>query len=94
MIKTEEKRYKIEKSEIEKYKKEDRIIIDVRSNQEYQEGHIKGAISIPEYEIESKIENKIKDKNQKILLYCDSGARSKKAKQKLEKLGYKSVISI
>ena len=65
--------------ELEELRKRGITIIDVRSTQEFQEGHIDGAISIPEYEI---------------IVYCTSGQRSKKAKQKLEKLGYKKVYNL
>ncbi len=98
MIKTLDKKtlttYEIKGKQIKNFLKEGAIIIDVRSPQEYKEGHIKKAICIPEYEIERKIQNKIKNKEQKIVLYCDSGARSKKARQKLENLGYKSVLNL
>lgn len=70
------------------------ILIDVRSPQEYKEGHINGAICIPEYEIKTKIANMVKNKEQRIVLYCDSGARSKKAQKILQKMNYKSVYNL
>ncbi|MBR6504675.1 MAG: rhodanese-like domain-containing protein, partial [Clostridia bacterium] len=57
----------------------DTIILDVRSPQEYNEGHIASAINIPEYEILTKVNNIIQNKNAKIIVYCASGSRSKKA---------------
>ena len=67
------------------------IIIDARTQSEYDEGHIPGAILIPEYEIASRAENELLDKNQLILVYCRSGRRSKIAAEELVKLGYTNV---
>ena len=70
------------------------IIVDVRSSQEYLEGHLKGAISIPYYEINKNVYNILKDKNKDIILYCQSGVRSKQAYKKLIKLQYKNVYNL
>ena len=70
------------------------IIIDVRSPQEYREGHIGGAISIPEYEIKKEAQKKLKNKNETIVVYCSSGGRSKKAQKRLRKLGYQNVYNL
>ena len=67
------------------------IIIDARTQEEYDEGHIPGAILIPEYEIADRAENELPDKNQLILVYCRSGRRSKIAAEELVKLGYTNV---
>ena len=67
------------------------IIIDARTQEEYDEGHIPGAILIPEYEIAARAENELPDKNQLILVYCRSGRRSKIAAEELVKLGYTNV---
>ena len=67
------------------------IIIDARTQEEYDEGHIPGAILIPEYEIADRAENERPDKNQLILVYCRSGRRSKIAAEELVKLGYTNV---
>ena len=79
--------------ELENLRKKGVKIIDVRSPQEYKEGHIDGAISIPEYEIKKDIIDRISPEEE-IIVYCSSGQRSKKAKQKLEKLGYKKVYNL
>ena len=79
--------------ELEELRKKGITIIDVRSTQEFQEGHIDGAISIPEYEIKKDIIERI-NPGEEIIVYCSSGQRSKKAKQKLEKLGYKKVYNL
>ena len=67
------------------------IIIDARTQEEYDEGHIPGAIMIPEYEIADRAEKEFPDKNQLILVYCRSGRRSKIAAEELVKLGYTNV---
>ena len=67
------------------------IIIDARTQEEYDQGHIPGAIMIPEYEIADRAEKELPDKNQLILVYCRSGRRSKIAAEELVKLGYTNV---
>lgn len=70
------------------------VLLDVRSRQEYQEGHLNGAINIPLYDINKDVSNILEDKNEKIVVYCQSGGRSIKAKQKLQELGYTNVTDI
>ena len=67
------------------------IIIDARTQEEYEQGHIPGAILIPEYEIADRAEKELPDKDQLILVYCRSGRRSKIAAEELVKLGYTNV---
>ena len=55
------------------------VILDVRTDSEFSEGHLPGAMLIPDYEIEEKAESMLKDKDQLILVYCRSGNRSKQA---------------
>ncbi len=69
-------------------------IIDVRSVREYSESHIEGSINVPEYEIDEKFENMIKNKNKPIIVYCASGFRSIKAYKKLKKMGYIRVYNL
>jgi rhodanese-related sulfurtransferase len=64
------------------------VILDVRTEQEYDLGHIPGAIVIPNEVILEEAEGTLTDKNQLILVYCRSGRRSKEASQKLVDLGY------
>ena len=71
--------------------KNDIIILDVREQYEYDEGHIPNAILIPYTEIESKAESMLPDKSKEILVYCRSGRRSKIAAESLVKLGYTNV---
>ena len=67
------------------------IILDVRTQEEYDQGHIPGAIVISHEEIGEKAEKVLTDKNQLILVYCRSGRRSKIAAQALVELGYTNI---
>ena len=67
------------------------IILDVRTQEEYDEGHIPGAIVISHEEIEEKAEDVLTDKDQLILVYCRSGRRSKIAAEALVELGYTNI---
>ena len=67
------------------------IILDVRTQEEYDEGHIPGAIVISHEEIEEKAEDVLTDKDQLILVYCRSGRRSKLAAKALVELGYTNI---
>ena len=67
------------------------VIIDARTEEEFAQGHIEGAILIPEYEIASRAERELPDKDALILVYCRSGRRSKIASAELVKLGYTNV---
>ena len=68
------------------------IILDVRRPDEYDEGHIPGAINVPNEEIGTAEIPELPDKAQLILVYCRSGRRSKEASEKLVKLGYTNVV--
>ena len=67
------------------------IILDVRTQEEYDQGHIPGAILIPDTEIKAKAEDVLTDKEQMILVYCRSGRRSKLAAETLVELGYTNI---
>lgn len=68
------------------------IVVDVRTLEEYTEGHIPNAISVPLETIENKAEAKLKNKDDLILVYCRSGRRSREAALKLIEKGYTNVI--
>lgn len=70
---------------------EDVIILDVRTQSEYNEGHIEGAMLIPDYNILTQAEGKLPDKEKIILVYCRTGNRSKRTSKDLISLGYKNV---
>ena len=67
------------------------IILDVRTQEEYDQGHIPGAIVISYDEIAEKAEEALTDKDQLILVYCRSGRRSKIAAEALAELGYTNI---
>ena len=70
---------------------EELVILDVREQDEYDTGHIPGAVLIPYEKIREKAEEVLPDKNKTILVYCRSGRRSKIAAESLTKLGYGNV---
>ena len=70
---------------------EEVTILDVRTPQEYEEGHIEGALLIPDYELKDLADSKLPDKDEKILVYCRSGNRSKSAAKILIDMGYTNV---
>ena len=67
------------------------IILDTRTQEEYDTGHIPGAIVLPYDEVLKKAETVLTDKSQLILVYCRSGRRSKLAAEDLVKLGYTNI---
>lgn len=75
----------------EEIDKGDVTILDVRNEDEYDSGHIENSILIPVNDIEKEAENILKDKDQKILVYCRSGNRSSQASKLLVKMGYTNV---
>ena len=70
----------------------DYVILDARRPDEYAEGHIPGAINVPNEEIGTAEIAALPDKSQLILVYCRSGRRSKDASEKLVKLGYTNIV--
>lgn len=70
---------------------ENYVILDVRTQEEFDEGHIPGAILIPDFEIREKAGQLLPDKNQLILVYCRTGRRSQNAAAELAALGYTNV---
>lgn len=69
----------------------DLIILDVRTPEEFDAGHIPGAVNISSTEITATVEGVITDKSDTILVYCRSGSRSAGASQELSNLGYTNV---
>jgi len=70
---------------------DDVIILDVRTREEYDDGHIRNAILLPYDEVMDKAESVIPDKGRTILVYCRSGRRSEAASIDLINVGYTSV---
>ena len=94
MFKRNMEDYEINMDELKDKQNQGAVIVDVRSSQEYNEGHLEGAINIPYYEIKKVARSIIKDKGQDIVVYCQEGVRSKQAYKILKRLKYDSVFSL
>jgi rhodanese-related sulfurtransferase len=70
------------------------IVIDVRDDDKWEEGHIPGAIHIYKNTIEEEIEAQVPDKNAEIFCHCGGGQSGPRAAEALAKLGYKHVSAI
>lgn len=70
------------------------MIVDVRTPDEFNSGHLSQAFNMPVDEIQSTLPGKVKDKNRVILLHCKTGIRSKKAKAALARVGYANVFDM
>lgn len=66
-------------------------IVDVRTEQEYQEKHIPDSILVPNETIEEEAKDKLPDKEAVLLVHCRTGVRSKQASDKLVQMGYKNI---
>lgn len=90
-VKAEYKKITAEEAK-ERMDKDDKVVIlDVRTEEEYQEGHVPGAIVIPNETISSEPLEELSDMDQEILVYCRSGNRSAQAVKKLAEAGYTQV---
>lgn len=76
------------------YLKKGALVIDVRSPGEFSSGHLDKAINIPLDQIETVIPQRVKDKNQVLLLHCASGMRSGVAQRKLKTMGYMNAFNL
>lgn len=70
------------------------ILLDVRTPEEFAEGHIPGAIRITDSELEAEAPRQLPDKDAKILVYCRSGRRSQASAQKLTDMGYTQIYDM
>jgi sulfur-carrier protein adenylyltransferase/sulfurtransferase len=70
------------------------VFLDVRERNEWDEGHIPGAIHVPRGNLESRIETAVPDHGTRIVVYCASGARSAFATKTLNELGYIDVANL
>ena len=90
-VKAEYKKITAEEAK-ERMDKDDKVVIlDVRTEEEYQAGHVPGAIVIPNETISSEPLEELPDMDQEILVYCRSGNRSAQAAKKLAEAGYTQV---
>jgi rhodanese-related sulfurtransferase len=90
---------RVKEIDIEAYKKmvaagEPHALVDVREESEWAAGHVKGATHMGRGIIERDIEEKIPDKNAKLVLYCGGGFRSALVADNLQKMGYRNAISL
>ena len=70
------------------------ILLDVRSKQEYEEGHLSGSVPLCLYDIDKQADKILPDKKQTIITCCSSGSRSKEAQEILETMGYENVYNL
>jgi len=70
----------------------DYILLDARTQEEYADGHIPGAICVPNETIGTVPPGQLPDKEQMVLVYCRSGNRSKQAAAKLAAMGYTNIV--
>lgn len=70
------------------------VVLDVRESDEWRQGHLEGAISLPRGFLEIKVENAIPDKNTPIIAYCAGGVRSLLAARAMKEMGYQNVTSM
>jgi molybdopterin/thiamine biosynthesis adenylyltransferase/rhodanese-related sulfurtransferase len=70
------------------------FVLDVREQDEWDEGHVPGAVHIPRGNLESRIERAEPDRSRSIVVYCAAGNRSAFAAKTLEELGYEDVVSL
>lgn len=77
-------------------KNPDNIIVDVRTGEEYKEGHVPNALNIDIYgeQFEDEIVKAIPDKTTPVYIYCKSGKRSMQASEKLVALGYTNITNV
>src|SRR5579862_2275903 len=72
----------------------DYALLDVREKEEYREGHLNGALSLPRGFLEMRVEETLPDKAKPIIAYCGGGTRSLLAAKQLRDMGYQNVISM
>ena len=90
---------RVKETDVAGYKKmladgESLVLVDVREDNEFAAGHVKGAVHLGKGIIERDIETKIPDKNTKLVLYCGGGFRSALVADNLGKMGYTNAVSL
>ena len=84
----------ISSKEAGEYLRNGAMLIDVRSVNEFDSGHILQAYNMPLDRIDVLVPSEVRDKNKVLLLHCSTGVRSGMAKKKLEEMGYKNVFNL
>ncbi len=77
-----------------KHLEEGALVVDVRSAQEFQAGHLPMTVNIPLGELQTSLPRRVSDKNQVLLLHCLSGTRSGIARRALKAMGYANVFNL
>lgn len=90
---------RVRETDVEGYKKmvaagEPLLLVDVREDNEWSAGHVKGAVHLSKGVIERDIETQVSDKSKKLVLYCGGGFRSALVADNLGKMGYTNAISL
>lgn len=70
------------------------LLLDVRSREEYQARHVENAVNVPVTDLEKGIAKMVRDKNRQIVVYCNTGSRSRQAVEKLIDLGYARTYDV
>ena len=91
IIQSEYRKISAEEARVIMSESTDYVLLDVRTESEYTEKRIEGAVLIPDYEIKARAEKELTDKDQVILVYCRSGRRSENAARELISMGYTQV---
>lgn len=84
----------VSSKEASEYLRNGAVLIDVRSANEFESGHILQAYNMPLDRVDVLVPTAVKDKNKVLLLHCSTGVRSGIAKKKLEDIGYKNVFNL
>jgi rhodanese-related sulfurtransferase len=90
---------RVRETNVENYKAmrargEKHVLVDVREDNEFQAGHVKGAVHLSKGVIERDIESKVPEKETTLILYCGGGFRSALVADNLQRMGYKNPISL
>lgn len=72
----------------------DPVLVDIRGLDEWERGHLKGAIHIPRGRLEAEVEEKVADKSAEVIVYCAGGVRSLLGARSMKELGYDNLISM
>ena len=70
------------------------LFVDVRLREEWDEGHLPGALHLPRNNLESRVEALVPDKQRLLVVYCESGSRSAFATKALHELGYERAVNL
>lgn len=79
---------------LEKQQKSNLLVLDVRSKEEFAQGHVPGAINIPHDQLDKQLEQLSEHKNSEIVLYCRSGRRAGAAEAYLSSQGFKKLYHL